>query len=254
MMPAQLFPSGSDCVNQLLAVPFTIAMRSFVPGVYLGHVGAPVALGTLVLTKFAHDLGVPAYLSLSDVFGFDDELLEMLPQPVISLILLFPSSKKKKFQQSSQPPNEGFFLRQIKALDDACGTIALIHSIANNQDKIQLEKGPLKEYLEAGKTLTPQQRGEALAANDELHHFHNQFVVQGQTEVPEEGVSSGHHFVCFTQVGSEVYEFDGCKPEPVVHGQASPNFVKAAIEAIKTHYMNDPAVLDYSIIAFGGSS
>jgi hypothetical protein len=32
-----------------------------------------------------------------------------------------------------------------------------------------------------------------------------------------EAGATGHHFICFTQVGDEVVEFDGVKPLPTHH-------------------------------------
>lgn len=79
--------------------------------------------------------GVPTTWQFADCFSLDEELLSMIPQPCISFILLFPSPDREEEElvRSSSPKTEGvFFMRQL--LDNACGTIAVIHSILNNKD------------------------------------------------------------------------------------------------------------------------
>ena len=39
-------------------------------------------------------MGFPADWEINDVFGLEEELLSMLPQPVLALLLLFPISEK----------------------------------------------------------------------------------------------------------------------------------------------------------------
>lgn len=47
-----------------------------------------------VLTKYIHKLGVSNDWSLTDVVGLEPEMLEWIPKPVKSIILLFPCSDK----------------------------------------------------------------------------------------------------------------------------------------------------------------
>lgn len=45
-----------------------------------------------VLTKYIHKLGVTNDWALTDVVGLEPEMLEWIPKPVKSIILLFPCS------------------------------------------------------------------------------------------------------------------------------------------------------------------
>ena len=42
-------------------------------------------------------MGMPKSWAMTDVFGLDDELLMMIPQPVSALLLLFPINQKVCF-------------------------------------------------------------------------------------------------------------------------------------------------------------
>lgn len=117
-----------------------------------------------MLTKYIHKLGVSPAWSVTDVIGLDDELLSFLPRPVKALILLFPISDKvrnlqlslflfifnyfscfqyekhrseeheriKSAAEDQKFPEDLFYMRQFT--HNACGTVALIHSVANNKE------------------------------------------------------------------------------------------------------------------------
>lgn len=88
-------------------------------------------------------LGVPEKWNIFDVYGLDADALAWVPKPVLSLILLFPCSpnyykfseeESKKIKEKGQVVvPDIYFLKQY--ISNACGTVALIHSIANNTDK-----------------------------------------------------------------------------------------------------------------------
>ena len=51
----------------------------------------PIESNPEVMNKFLHNCGLPKeQWAVTDVFGLDEPLLAMLPQPVLSLMLLFP--------------------------------------------------------------------------------------------------------------------------------------------------------------------
>ena len=164
--------------------------------------------------------------SFHDVFGMDVELLAMVPQPVIALLLLFPcsaaQSEHKDAQQEQQEASgfvanpKSFFLKQT--IGNACGTIGLIHAIANNLDVIELGPGFLKEFIDSCKELSPEDRGEKLEENKGITEEHESAAREGQTEADSEDENVNLHFICFTNVEQRLYEFDGTKAGPVDHG------------------------------------
>ena len=80
-------------------------------------------------------------VAVHDVFGFEPDLLAMIPQPVYAMIFLYPSKslreKNPPVSPESADANSKFYLlRQTKALGNACGTIACIHALANLRGSI----------------------------------------------------------------------------------------------------------------------
>ena len=91
--------------------------------------------------------GVPSDWELVDVYGLDQELLAFLPSPVVAMILLFPISDKYETyrkQEEEELRKNGqevspkvYFMKQT--IGNACGTVALLHSILNNKDHIPFD-------------------------------------------------------------------------------------------------------------------
>merc|ERR1719230_491837 len=108
-----------------------------------------------ILNAFARRLGCPASWGFADVFGLDDELLCMIPQPCAALCLLFPSegiSKPRRAElrarvaaapQTLSP--KLVFAQQHDDVGNACGTIATLHALSNAAaaGALHLEDGPL---------------------------------------------------------------------------------------------------------------
>lgn len=78
-----------------------------------------------------------------DVYGLDADMLAMVPRPVLAVLLLFPINDQfENFckQQHEEITAKGqtvsdkvFYVKQN--ISNSCGTIALIHSIANNSEQ-----------------------------------------------------------------------------------------------------------------------
>ena len=69
----------------------------------------------------------------------------MVPQPVVSVLLLYPITanneayRKEQAQKEEQIiPSDLIFYKQT--ISNACGTIGLLHSLANSLDTIQGEQ------------------------------------------------------------------------------------------------------------------
>ncbi len=138
--------------------------------------------------QFLHASGLSKKWEISDVFGLDDELLAMLNQPVLALLLLFPTSDKlsklyadKDTKVADPIPSDLYYMKQT--ISNACGTVALIHAVANNQAKVELTEGKLHQFLQETKSDTPEVRAEKLEASKEICETHDDVAREGQTAV-----------------------------------------------------------------------
>lgn len=186
----------------------------------------PLESNPEVMNKFLNLLGVPKKWNMVDVYGLDPEVLAWVPKPVLAVILLFPCSQKfydyssaqeERLKKEGQTVDKGvYYLKQI--VSNACGTVALIHSVANNQEQLQLEDGPFKEMLDKSVDMSPEERGELLQKTcGKIVETHEELAQEGQSKMvaPNE---VNHHFVAFVHRNGCLYELDGRKAFPINHG------------------------------------
>lgn len=215
-----------------------------------------------VMNKYLQKLGMPPKWQMVDVLGLDPELLPSVPRPALAVILLFPTSPKyeeHKTQQEEEVKEKGqtvsenvFYLKQV--VENACGTIALIHSVANNTDRIQLGDGHLKQFLEDAQALTPDERGELLQKAEGIINTHKQLALEGQTEAPDSSTPVNYHFVAFVQKDGSLYELDGRKSFPINHGPTTEDtFLEDAAKVCQQYMARDPDELHFTVVALAAA-
>lgn len=185
-----------------------------------------------------------------DVYGFDPELLAMIPRPVQAIIFLFPITEAyEKFKAEEEAhltkcgqyisPEVVFFKQTIS---NACGMIALLHSVGSNDDEIigkvlvesilivantqplppnYLGPGLFNDIISKAKKASTEERVELLENSAELASVHEAAAYDGQTVAPDREYSIDLHFVCFIEVDQHLYELDGRKAFPINHGKCT---------------------------------
>ena len=136
----------------------------------------PLESNPEIFTNYMHKIGLPADWAIGEVFGFDEELLAFLPQPVIGVIVNIERLKKEEDTALGSPDNlqhVNFYMKQTGTLDNACGIIACIHAALNNTGKFQVaDDTVLGKFSEACKEKTPEERATALENNEEFKEEH----------------------------------------------------------------------------------
>ncbi|GJP42021.1 hypothetical protein CLOM_g1624 [Closterium sp. NIES-68] len=215
-----------------------------------------------VMNDFVRKIGFPASAAgFHDVYGLDADLLAMVPQPVLALLFLFllpPEERSKEAEKEDPTPEptapsaaspQPFFVRQT--IDNACGTIALLHAIGNNQHRLTLEKGSfLQHFFEKTKDMTAEERAACLEADTELEKVHSDAAEAGDTRPPSLHECVDLHFVAYVTVGGCLYELDGRKPKPIDHGPSSPDtLLQDAAWIMQAVITGSPNSLQFNVIA-----
>ncbi|XP_072478382.1 ubiquitin carboxyl-terminal hydrolase isozyme L3 isoform X1 [Notamacropus eugenii] len=169
--------------------------------------------------EFLKQLGLHPNWQFVDVYGMEPELLSMVPRPVCAVLLLFPITEKfaevavertkqyevfrieeeEKIKSEGQDVTESvYFMKQT--ISNACGTIGLIHAIANNKDKMNFESGSaLKKFLEESLSMNPEERARYLEKYEAIRVTHESSAHEGQTESSSPSSSQPHSSHCRTK-------------------------------------------------------
>ena len=119
-------------------------------------------------------------------------------------------------------------MKQTEKLDCACGLIACIHSVLNNQASITVpEDSVLGRFYQATSGKTPDEIATLLENNDEFKSTHATFAAQGQSEQANCEENVRYHFIAFVRnEAGNLIEYDGLKKGPLVVQEACENLLK----------------------------
>ncbi|XP_059198580.1 ubiquitin carboxyl-terminal hydrolase isozyme L1 isoform X3 [Centropristis striata] len=180
----------------------------------------PMEINPEMLNKMMSKLGVGESWRFVDVLGLESEQLSAVPKPCCALMLLFPLTQQhESFRQQQADKVAGdsgvYFLKQTAV--NSCGTIALLHAVANNKSKLTFDTGSaLKKFLDETANMSPDDRAKHLENNQAICEAHNEVAVQGQCRPEADKVH--FHFIAFVNVNGELFEFDGRMNGVVKHG------------------------------------
>ncbi|KAI5949068.1 hypothetical protein KGF57_004898 [Candida theae] len=185
-----------------------------------------------VFTELVEKLGV-ANVEINDLYSIDSDTLRAL-QPIYGVIFLFKYGRKDREHATLNKPITGeydsnyqdrgvFFANQV--IQNACATQAVLN-VLFNVDNVNLgdELGNFKSFV-AG--FDSEMIGETLSNSELIRAIHNSFstpslIAQDDKPPPQDYDDKDDglfHFVGYVLKNGQVYELDGLKQYPIIHGE-----------------------------------
>ncbi|THD26782.1 Ubiquitin carboxyl-terminal hydrolase [Fasciola hepatica] len=214
----------------------------------------PLESNPEVMNQFISKLGIEDGWEFVDVYGLDPELLAMVPKPVLAVMVLYPISKKTEGQPLGEPAKDSSLMFIKQTIGNACGTVALLHAVTNNQDHLKFrDRSVLDQLIQTLKDLEPSERGEAMEREKILSTLHEDSATMGQTEAPEASSKTNLHFICFVEHKGGLYElgkYYGRKNSPIYHGPSSSTTLLEDTGAVINRFIQrDPDNLNFTMVA-----
>ena len=208
-----------------------------------------------VWNQFITKMGVASDWQFTDVWGLDPDLLMMVPQPVAALLLLYPISPKTEklgndkliLCDEAEVDSNVFFMKQT--VGNACGTVAIIHSLLNNVDRIDIGE-ELKTFRQGCAGKSADERAKMLETNSQIAGKHAEAASCGQTVAPGAEERVNLHFVALVSVGGSLFELDGRKERPVNWGECGTDeLLSKGAQVCKKYMACDPDEVRFTVVA-----
>uniref|UniRef100_A0A0D9YVU1 Ubiquitin carboxyl-terminal hydrolase n=2 Tax=Oryza TaxID=4527 RepID=A0A0D9YVU1_9ORYZ len=168
----------------------------------MGKRWIPLEANPDVMNQFMWGLGVAeGEAQFCDVYGLDDELLAMVPQPVLAVLFLYPLTSLDDDEEESGAAATStagdkdlskrvYFTKQT--VGNACGTVGVIHAIGNAASKLKLVEGSyFDRFYKQTVDMDPVQRAAFLEEDDEMEDAHSVAASAGDTDA---NVEVNEHF------------------------------------------------------------
>ena len=200
------------------------------------HKWPPLESNPEIFNEYLAKIGADTSWGYAEIFGLDEELLMMVPQPAVAVVAAIDRVNK-----DDGKPGAGcdstvvpFYMKQTGDLDNACGIIAMIHAALNNLDQMTIPSGSiLDRFIDGTRDITPDERSEFLQGFNDFKVAHQESASQGSSEVPDVGKTE-YHFIAFVRgPNGELVECDGTKDGPSVIAESCDDVLKGAVNEIR---------------------
>ncbi|WFD29352.1 ubiquitinyl hydrolase 1 [Malassezia sp. CBS 17886] len=223
----------------------------------------PLEANPALFQEWSRTMGLDtSQFGYHDVFGLDEELLAMVPAPAHAVLFLFPltagiEARHRAEDAAAGARDTGGALWFPQKVGNACGTIGLLHAIANSSAVHGVTPGtPLAELLADAREATPEARARLLERSVSLQSAHGSVAAQGQTQAPGASDPVDLHFVAFVRsADGQLLELDGRRAGPVAHDVDVPtenDVLARAAQFVQEYYISaEPDQVQFNLIALG---
>ena len=220
----------------------------------------PLESNPELINDYIQKLGFETNLyEFVDVFSTDEWALEMIPQPVAAVLMLYPltdvqeSSTGDDVVALEDAQDKVWFIKQ--RIGNACGTIGLLHALMNIPEPIRIftQKSWLADFQgDCPIPLDPVTKAETLEADSKIATLHDQATSSESNQTNRGNLDDQliTHFVAMVCVNDKLYELDGRKAGPVYHGPTTQaTLLKDSCTVIKKFMARDPDEMRFTIAA-----
>lgn len=219
-----------------------------------------------IFNEFASKLGLDlSTYSFCDIYGLDEDMLSLVPQPVLAVLLCFPiteeseaAAKAEDAAQTGVGSNANvYYMKQT--ISNACGTIALLHGIGNNLDQFTFSDNSfLNEFFTATASLSPEDRGRYLESPPEgapnIEEAHQAAAAEGDSVAPAADEDVDLHFVCFVNNDGSLYQLDGRRKGPVFHGVTTSDTFLLDVANVVRQFVERSKSISFNLLALSAGS
>lgn len=219
----------------------------------------PLESNPQLINKYITKLGFDTSLyEFCDVFSTEDWAIDMIPQPVAAVVMLYPiTGKQESSRAQDNIPKDGmedaWFIKQ--RIGNACGTIGLLHSLLNAPEPLNtFQKDSWLETFQADchKSMPPIEKAERLEKDEKVAKLHDQATSSEDNQTSRGNIDDDvdTHFIALVNCNNKLYEMDGRKDGPVLHGPTTQEtLLKDACSVVKKFMERDPGEMRFTILA-----
>lgn len=220
----------------------------------------PLESNPSLMNSYIAKIGFDTSLyELTDVFSTESWALDMIPQPVAAVVMLYPltdvQEEHRRSEQVSPAPDEVWFMKQ--RIGNACGTIGLLHALLNTPEglrtlSIRPDSWLHSFYQDCPAPLSPVAKAERLEGDSTIKTLHDKATSDESNQTSRGSLEDKviTHFVALVHVNGGLYELDGRKDGPVRHGDTTQEtLLEDACKVVENFMKRDPDEMRFTILA-----